>query len=52
MPAFEWYTNATRDTVQFVTVVRRNTKHRKDENKRIESKESWKKSKRNRMSCF
>ena len=34
MPAFEWLTNATRDTVQFV---RWNTKHKKDETR--ESKE-------------
>ena len=34
------------------SVVRRNTKHKKDENTRTESKEIWKKSKRNRMSCF
>ena len=33
------------------TVVRRNTKHKKDENTRIERKEIWKKSKRNRMCC-
>ena len=36
MPAFEWQTNATRGTVQFV---RQNTKHKKDENTRIERKE-------------
>ena len=35
MSAFEWETNAT-DTVQFVTVVRRNAKH---EMKTWESKE-------------
>ena len=35
MSAFEWQTNATRDTVQFV---RRNAKHKKDENTRIERK--------------
>ena len=39
MPAFEWQTNATRDTVRFV--VRRNTKHKKDENKRIEQKRQF-----------
>ena len=30
-------------TVQFVTLVRRNTKHNKDESTRIERKETWKK---------
>ena len=35
--------NATLDTAQFVTVVRRNTKHKKDENTRIERKEIRKK---------
>ena len=34
------------------SVVRRNTKHKKDENTRIEKKEIWKKSKRNRVSSF
>ena len=43
MPAFEWWTNATRDTIQFVTIVRLNTKHKKDENTRIKRKEIWKK---------
>ena len=37
--------------VQFFTVVRWNTKHKKDENTRTERKEIWKKSKRNRVSC-
>ena len=35
--------NATPDTVQFVTVVRRNTKHKKDEKTRIERKKIFKK---------
>ena len=39
----------TRDTVQFVTVVRRNKKHKKDENTRIERKKFEKKVKE---SCF
>ena len=33
-----------------LSVLRRKTKHRKDENTRIERKEIWKKSKRNRVS--
>ena len=49
MPTFEWYTNASRDTVQFV---RRNTKNKNDENTRIERKEIFKESKRNKVSCF
>ena len=36
MPAFEWWTNATRDTVKFV---RRYTKHNKDKHTRREPKE-------------
>ena len=40
MPAFEWETNTTRDTFQFV---RQNTKHKKDKQARIERKEIWKK---------
>ena len=34
------------------SVVRRNTKQKKDENTRIERKEIWKKSNRNKVSCF
>ena len=34
------------------SVVRRNTKHKKEENTRIERRDIWKKSERNRMSCF
>ena len=54
MPAFEWQTNGTPDTVPFVTVVRRNTEHKNYENTRVEIKEIWKKkkSKRNSVSFF
>ena len=41
--------NAKQDNVQFV---RRNTKHNKNEHTKIEGKEIWNKSKRNRASCF
>ena len=52
MTAFEWSANVTRDTGQFVTVVRENKKHEKVENTKTEREEIWRESKRNRVSCF
>ena len=55
MPAFEWSTSVTRDTVQFVTVVKQNTKLQNTKKMKTgESKERKfeKKSKRNRVNCF
>ena len=50
MPVFEWQTYTSRYTVQFV--VRRNTEHKKMKTRELNKKGNFKKSKRNRVSCF